>query len=78
MRMKASKTDTYCYRDDWMIDIISTSKEYKAYLYNSGYSVKELLLSSPKGQQSYEIFIRAVESDVEKDIKKYVDKHMHS
>lgn len=76
MRMKASKTDTYCYRDDWMIDIISTSKEYKAYLYNSGYSVKELLLSSPKGQQSYELFLSIVEADVEKDIKKYIDKHM--
>ena len=76
MRMKASTTDTYCYRDDWMIDIISTSKEYKAYLYNSGYGVKELLLSSLKEQQSYELFLSIVEADVEKDIKKYIDKHM--
>ena len=58
-RYEFSKTETFIH-DDFFVDIVSTGKDYEAWLYKKDYSLKMLMFGMPEAQQSYNVFLEIV------------------
>lgn len=76
MKRTNTKTVTYKHNNEWFVDIVITKSKYLAYLYNESCYIKELLFSVPREQQSFCVFLSAVEANLDDDIINYKETYM--
>ena len=76
MKKSNFKTETFTWDGGFMVDVVTTSDTYEAWIYHKDYGIKELMFGMPKKQQSYEKFIEIVEWNVDDDIFAYMEQHM--
>ena len=67
----SSKTMTYMYDSDYMVDIVTDRASFEAWLYKKDYCAKMFLWGCPKDQQSYFEFMELVEENVPDYIADY-------
>lgn len=78
MREVRTNIRTYCYREDWFVDVVEFEYTYEAWLYNKEYGVKSLMFGFPKSNVGVGVFLCTVEVmlEVESYIRDYIESYM--
>lgn len=50
---------------EFLVDIVTTSDTYEAWIYREEYGVKNLMFGVPKEQQTLDVFLEIVAANVE-------------
>ena len=65
MKKTPTTTTTYEHRG-FLVDIVTTSDCYEAWICRKDYTVKTLMFGVPKEQQTLDVFLEIVAANVEK------------
>lgn len=79
MMLIENKTYTYWVGGNFLVDIVDTPEAYEAYVYNTEYGVKEMMLGCSKEYTTLEDFIKEVEANdiLIPSIESYKEEYMY-
>lgn len=72
IQIKEIKTKSYPLNQGFWIDIVTSCKEYNAWLYHKSYGIKEHIYGMQKQDITYDDFLDLIENTIDEDIKFFV------
>lgn len=81
-QIKQIVTETYEVRDGFRVDVVLYDPNgpegvWEAYLYQTGFGIKELMFGVMKQHVDKRVFVKMIEANVEDYIKSYEEEYMY-
>lgn len=72
-KLTSYKTETFSYKKDYRIDVVTMKDMYEAWIYRKDYGTKNLMFGVYKRNETYEGFLDLVEANADDYVTIYND-----